>query len=302
MPGLHVNSPSACDAVRMSSTRPAEIPRRSGAESSRKLLRVLTSFNEQHHTQTASELAQAADIPLSSAYRFLSVLREEKLVEEAERGAYRLTLRLVGLGRAANVAVGDLITRARPVLEYIAAESGETTLLVRRLAASAVCADRVESVHPVRLQFDPGMPMSLHAGSAGRVLLATLSHAEREAYFAQAGIHRTAQLGDSELDGVAQVGWAESFGEVDAGIWGVSALIIDGSEVVGAIGVAGPLFRLDSDKRAEVIEAVRTGATAVGASLQSITGRQARVSRPIPGDRSPDGAPTRPLDGGEPGP
>lgn len=271
MAGPHVNPPSSCDAVRTSSTRPAAIPRRSGAESSRKLLRVLTSFNEQHHTQTVSELALAADIPLSSAYRFLSVLREEKLVEEAERGAYRLSLRLVGLGRAANVAVGDLIARARPVLEHIAAESGETTLLIRRLAGSAICADRVESVHPVRLQFDPGTPMSLHAGSAARVLLATLSRAEREAYFAQAGIRRTAQLGDNELDAVAQVGWAESFGEVDAGIWGVSALIIDGSEAVGAIGVAGPLFRLDSDKRAEVIEVVRTGANAVSASLQRPT-------------------------------
>jgi len=58
-----------------SAARRADESRRSGAESSRKLLRLLVSFDEQHHTQTVSELAKRADIPVSSAYRFLSVLR-----------------------------------------------------------------------------------------------------------------------------------------------------------------------------------------------------------------------------------
>lgn len=259
-----------------SAARRADESRRSGAESSRKLLRLLVSFDEQHHTQTVSELAKRADIPVSSAYRFLSVLRDEKLVEEAERGSYRLSLRMVALGRAATAAVSNLLRAARPVLEQIAASSGETTLLIRRSGFSAVCSDRVESLHPVRLQFDPGTPMSLHAGSAARILLAALPRTERYAYYAQIGLPRPGHLGDAELDALARVGWAESFEEVDAGIWGVSALVTaesasmngSSSDTVAAIGVAGPLFRLDADRRAEVIEMVRDGARTVSMNLR----------------------------------
>jgi len=57
---------------------------------------------------------------------------------------------------------------------------------------------------------------------------------------------------------------------VDAGIWGASALLRDGSEEVGAIGVVKPLFRLDSDQRAEIIALARAAATSVRAALHRL--------------------------------
>jgi len=52
---------------------------------------------------------------------------------------------------------------------------------------------------------------------------------------------------------------------VDAGIWGASALLRD-----GAIGVVKPLFRLDSDQRAEIIALARAAATSVRAALHRL--------------------------------
>lgn len=232
------------------------------------MLRILTAFDETRHTLAVAELAAAADVPVSSAYRYLSVLRDEKLVEEAERGYYRLSMRMVAMGRAASAALqGSIAEIARPVLESVVAATGETTLLIRRLGMSAVCIDRVESQHPVRLQFNRGHLMSLHRGSAARVLLSVLPPAERAAYFAAVDVERTEALADDALDRIRDAGWAESFEEVDEDIWGVSALVEHVGEPDTAIGLAAPLFRMNESQRRSAISRVRQAALTVSEKL-----------------------------------
>lgn len=254
----------------MASTGGGPRPRRSGAESSRKLLRILTVFDEKKHTRSVSELALAVGIPVSSAYRYLSVLREEKFVEEAERGQYRLSARVVGMARAATAAVQDILDIALPVLQSVVDATGETTLLIRRLNTAAVCVERVESQHPVRLQFDRGQLMPLHRGSAARVLLSAVPPDEREAYFGADGVERTDALSDAALDRVADAGWAESFEEVDDGIWGVSALIENGTDATAAVGLAAPLFRMGEPQRKRAITVVRRAALTISEALTSL--------------------------------
>lgn len=252
--------------------------RRSGAESSRKVLGVLSAFDERRHTLTAGRLAEAIDAPLSSTYRYLAVLRESGLVEEAEAaGSYRLTPRVIGMARAARAAQGGLERLARPVLERIAAASGETALLVKRVRVAAVCVDRVESPHPVRLQFDPGQPMPLHRGAAARVLLSGMPARERAAYLSGAA-REAAQAADEvwrppseeEFAQVAASGWAQSFEEVDEGIWGAAAAVREDGALLASIGVAGPLFRLGQAEREHVIALVRAGAAEVTAAIDRL--------------------------------
>ncbi|OLT31994.1 hypothetical protein BJF79_36610 [Actinomadura sp. CNU-125] len=236
--------------------------RRSGAESSRKALSLLLAFDAQHHTRGATELAAALEMPISSVYRYLSVLRETGMVEEAGQGEYRLSWVFVRLADAARAAGDTLESIARPVLAEVAEAGGETTLLIKRMGWNAVCVDRVDSSHPVRLQFDPGQPMSLHRGSAARVLLASMPADDRRGYLASVPDlpeHVRDQI-ETHVESVEGVGWAESFGEVDEGIWGASAAIRDRGRVIAALGVAGPLYRLQQDDRARIIQLVVDGA------------------------------------------
>nr|BFE35578.1 IclR family transcriptional regulator [Actinomadura rugatobispora] len=244
--------------------------RRSGAESSRKMLHLLLAFNERRHTRTAADLARALDMPQSSVYRYLSVLRDTGMVEDVGAGEYRLTWLFVGLARAARAAGDTLESTARPVLDSIAAAGGETTLLIKRVGWNAMCIDRVESPHPVRLQFDPGQPMTLHRGSAARVLLASMPAADRDRYLASVTGLTPAERDqiESDVDTVARTGWVESFGEVDEGIWGASALIRRQGEPLAAIGVAGPLFRLQQADRMKIINLLVSGAAEIAAALE----------------------------------
>lgn len=256
----------------------ATAERRSGAESSRKVLGLLLAFDERRHTLTTAELAAAIDAPLSSTYRYLSVLRSSGLLEESEvPGSYRLTFRVIGMARSARAAWGGLARLARPVLDRLAVESGETALLVKRNNTAAVCVDRAESPRPVRLQFDPGQPMALHRGSAARVLLSGMPERERADYLARlaeeaerlpAADWRPPTEGEIAL--VAKEGWTQSFEEVDEGIWGVSAAVREQGRLVASVGVAGPLFRLGQKEREHIIALVREGADEVSSAVDRL--------------------------------
>lgn len=249
----------------------------SGAGSARRLLDFLLQFNEKQPIRTAADLSQSTGVPASTTYRYLSLLRSYGLVEEVEHGAYRLTPRFIPLARAAQAGHAELIDLAHPVIDRLAHETGETTLLIRNIGWSAVCVDRVESPQPVRLSFDPGEAMPLHAGSAAKVLLAAMTPEERDTYAqglnaSRATADKMSLPTDEELDAIRQAGWAESFGEVDENIWGASAAVEDGNAVVGALGIAGPLFRLDEPTRSTIIRHVRAGAVEISDALRTRRG------------------------------
>jgi DNA-binding IclR family transcriptional regulator len=256
-----------------------------GAESGRRLLTCLTAFTADRPSPTVAELAAVVGVPASTAYRYVSLLREVGLVEAAGEGTYRLTDRVQALAAAAEAGQDDLASVATPVLKDLRDAIDETVLVVRRGGEFAYCVAREESTHPVRLQFAVGQAMPLHSGSAARVLLAAMQPRARGQYVQslrdEGPAARRGLLDASALDEVHAAGWTESYEEVDEGIWGVAAAITRGSggAVVGALGTAGPLFRLDEARRSVVIEAVRDAAAriseALGASGTGGSGPQA---------------------------
>jgi len=245
----------------------ASIP---GSESSGKVLSVLLSFTEERHTQTVQQLAEVLDAPMSSVYRYVGLLRDFGLLEEAEFGGYRVSLRAAALARAARAGSAGLSERVRPVLERLVEQTGETALLLRPLGHAVVAVDLEESRSPVRLMFERGVLMPLHQGAGPRVLLAALSAKERAAYYeALSAVAAAPELpSDDELDRVAAAGWAESFGQIEDGIWGTAAAVRVNNKVVAALSVAGPLYRLDDIKRAAAIQAVRDGAAEINSAEQ----------------------------------
>jgi len=253
------------------------VARRSEGSSGRKLLRVLLAFDTARPTWTVAELAAHVGVPLSSAYRYVTLLREEGLVEAipGDTGNYRLGPRATAVGRAAADTDTELVSAVRPHLQALRDSTDESAVLMRRAGdAAVVCVDRAESRHPVRLQVEVGQTMPTHVGSAGRVLLANLPDDRREAYLVDVvatGLdERTRdQLSAESLERVRDNGWTESFDEFDEGAWGCAAAISDDTGVVAALGTAGPVYRFDEPARWGAIAAVRAAAEAASAALRT---------------------------------
>lgn len=237
-----------------------------GSNSAQRLLELLFCFSEAKPVLTVSELGEATAMPQSTVYRYAALLKSEGLIEETGATGLRLTGRVVELARAARAGAESLIDAATPILEQVTATTGETALLIQRVGDSAVCVARTLSAHPVRLVYEPGESQPLHRGSAARLLFAnTLSEQEREQYRARVREREDSSAAETVPDerAVEQLrlhSWAHSFEEVEQGIWGTAALVSDGQRPRGALGVAGPLYRLELSARERITEIVTAAA------------------------------------------
>src|SRR6202050_3492654 len=120
-----------------------------GCEGARRVLALMLAFSADKNTLTARDLATVTGIALPSVYRYITLLRETGLLAGDERGSYRLSARLIGLARAAEAAE-SIIDIADPVMRELAAETGETVILVRLIGRAAVRVPPVQSAQRAR--------------------------------------------------------------------------------------------------------------------------------------------------------
>jgi DNA-binding IclR family transcriptional regulator len=241
-----------------------------GAEGGRRVLALLMAFSRQRHTMTARELADATAIPLPSVYRYVALLRDTGLLVGDDRGSYHLSARLTALAGAAHAAE-TLIDFADPVMRRLSAETGETVILIRLIARSAVCVHRVESTQSLRTSYEPGQPMSLEHGASARLLLASMPAGARREYLAP--LARRDPEAAAQLEEHAEIagerGWAVSEEEIDRGVWAASAAIRDSSGIVAALSVPSPLVRAPETMHEHLLGQVRAAADEINHALRA---------------------------------
>lgn len=236
-------------------------------------LDVLFAFTAAQPALTAAEIAAGIGLPVSTTYRYLRVLLSHGLLQRADTSLYRLGLRCLELARVASAQL-DLLAAARPVMQDLHRRTGETVMLAAMRWPEIVCLDRIESTHAMRISFDIGHTLPLHAGSTAKVLLAFADPAQQEAIltlrlqaFTPHTITDPARL-RRELELIRVRGYATSRGEVDEGARGISALVRGaGDRVAAALTVAGPKSRLSGSRVMEAIAAVRAAAAEITAQL-----------------------------------
>jgi DNA-binding IclR family transcriptional regulator len=242
-----------------------------GVESARKVLQLLLCFDAARPRAAVGELARAAGMPISSAYRHLALLREQGLVEEDGGGRYRVTPRVHALARAADAA-SPLMAAAQPVLARLAAETGATAVLFRVFGDVAMPVAAVEPRRPAHLSGVSGRSFPLHKGAPCKLLLASLPATVRTAYLdrieradpAERALRRERE---AELALIRKRGFAESFGEVDPGMYAVATPVVQKRRAIASIWAGIPARRVDAARRAALREATRAAGHALSQRL-----------------------------------
>jgi DNA-binding IclR family transcriptional regulator len=179
--------------------------------------------------QTAPALADAVGLNRSTAWRILATLEARGLVErDPETNRYRLGFAVLRLAAAAGHE--PLVRLAQPLLRRLADASGETVNLAVARQLELVYADQVQARHVMAPNW-LGHRVPLHATSTGKAFLAALPGGELEQIvrlerFTDATVTDLGALRD-ELAAVRARGWADSHGELELGLWGVSAAACD---------------------------------------------------------------------------
>jgi IclR family acetate operon transcriptional repressor len=220
-----------------------------------------------HGEMGITELATELGVHKSTAFRLVSVLDSRGLVEQAgDRGKYRLGFGIVRLA-GATAAQMDLSRESRPVCERLAAQVGETVNVAILDEGYAINVSQVRGSATVATINWVGQRTPLHATSSGKVLLANQPPAVRDELMARPLTMYTPRtitdpgLLRAELDAALVAGWASTGDELEIGLNAVAVPIrgMDGN-VVAALSVSGPSYRLTTDRFAEVARLAADGA------------------------------------------
>ncbi|MBV9101357.1 MAG: IclR family transcriptional regulator [Candidatus Dormibacteraeota bacterium] len=212
---------------------------------------VLLLFESVGPVLGAPEVSERLRMSRSTTYRYLQSLRSYDLLEEAEDGrGFRLGPRVLRLAKAVRQGLG-VPEVALPIMRELMLETDETVLLTRRSGANVVCVERVSSQHPIRLSYERGHIVPVHAGASAKVLLAYADPSEVDELLknplprlTKHSVTEPAKL-RRQLEQIRREGFAVSHGEADANVTGIAAPIRDGADrVVAALSIAGVDFRI----------------------------------------------------------
>ena len=165
---------------------------------------------------------------------------------ERDANGYRAGVGLV-FGAHAYLTSSPLLIAARSILQDLAAETGLTASLFKRLKWARVVLARVDGTQPLRYELPIGQRLPLHLG-AGKVLAAHLSPSELDDFLDQLGEHTRADGTKvnrddfvAELKHITDVGYSQARGEREPGVASVAAPINDPAGITAGVQVAGAI-------------------------------------------------------------
>lgn len=153
------------------------MPEISGVKSADRTLVVLEHLAEVG-SASFSELSTDLNLPKSSTSALLATLESAGWIERDSDRRFTVGLRAwqVGRGYRGHENIAD---RARPLMDALARDTGETVQLARLDGTENVYIGISESPSPMRLASSVGMRLPSHATGIGKALLSQLDPQER---------------------------------------------------------------------------------------------------------------------------
>jgi DNA-binding IclR family transcriptional regulator len=235
---------------------------------------LLLALGDSQGEAGVTELARRLGLHKSTASRLLATLQRRGLVEQDdETGKYRLGLVVIRLAERAERTL-DLRGLATPELERLARLTHETTGVGVLDDESLLTVAQVDGPNLIAVGDWTGRSTPLHCVASGTVLMSAL--AEREVLrMVRRGLVRFTErtIVDLEplLEELARIrrrGYATAIGEFELGLNAVSAPIHDArGNVIAAVDVWGPAFRLTPRRIPELAAQAREAAAAISARL-----------------------------------
>lgn len=225
---------------------------------------VLMLFaNTRARSLGVTEIANQLSLSKAVVHRVLASLRTADLIsfDDGTR-RYSLGPAAMTLGQA-YLANLDLREVARPFLERLLEETGETVTLSVRHGDERVYVDQLTPAVEVAMSVSLGRSFSLYAGSSSKAFLAFLPDPDQERLLSAEALSALTKQASvdveqlrEELATIRKRGYARSFGERQAGAASVAAPVFDHTgDPVAVMSVAGPVerFRQEADHAAKLL-------------------------------------------------
>ncbi len=262
-------------------------PQSPTSQSLQRAFGVLESVARRGTGITMAEISRELSLHPSTAFHVLrSLVALGYLRQEPSSRQYRLGSKVFQLAASVLTEL-ELSEIAGPVIAEMARVSGETSHLAVFDRGEVVVVAKADGSGPLRVAERVGYPRPAHCTAIGKVLLACQPEAEWRAFLASARLEpRTARTMTSrerleaEIERVRAAGHAVDDEEFAEGLRCIAMPVRNFTgQVVAAIGLSGPVWRVSPERLPELVGVVGRAAERLSAEL----GHTAAGSGPLAG-------------------
>jgi IclR family KDG regulon transcriptional repressor len=221
-------------------------------------LRLLEEFRAEDELGV-TELSRRLNLHKNNVFRLLATLEQRGYIEQSSANErYRLGAKCLELGET-FCRSHSLLDQARPILEELSQEVGETVHLAQMTAFEVVHVDAHVHQQPILTPSRVGQRLPVHCTALGKILLGSATEQSRQAYdqTVVAGRELAPRTPDTIVDPIkffdqvrtsAGQGFAIDVDECEEGLSCAAGAVYDRTGVaVAALSVSGPSFRLNAD-------------------------------------------------------
>lgn len=232
-----------------------------------KIIHVLIS-DENTPDWSISDLAAATALPISTLHRIMSTLISHGLVaQEPVTKHYRAGNRWMEIGLRLLDKI-DFRPVARSVMERLALEVEESIFLSIPDGNDSIPIEKVDSPLKIRIAENLGERIPLTIGAPSKTILAHSKQPEVERVVRLLVPAHQQQSFIKQLVEVKKAGYAISFGEKTEGTIAIAAPVIGyGNNLVAALSINAPSFRVPEERLSSLIEKVLAAAAEISLKI-----------------------------------
>jgi DNA-binding IclR family transcriptional regulator len=257
-------------------------------------LSILGLFDVDHREWTIDEMAEQTGLLRMTAYRMVRTLESMAfLVRDPSSNRYRLGPATIAMTYVSEDN-SSLVTAARPFLEKLTLDTGESVTMAVEIDGFPVCVDIINTNRPFKRRTAPGRILGDLVSVHGKLFAAFKPAEEREALLGQHHPQHTPysvvdqETLRAELEQIAHDDVAFDIEGVYLGTCAVGAPVRDQVGTVAAtISVVVPTGRFGPIERDRCTEAVRSAAAAFSGYLGWDPGKP---GQPVGGSQAAFGA------------
>ena len=211
---------------------------------------LLQILGQQDQAVSLKVLAAESQLHPSTAHRILAALQVHELVEKNERGNYQVGSALARLGGKAR-GQRELLQEARPVMDWLRDQVGDTVNLTVREGDEMVYVERVVPSRMMRIEQVIGSRAPLHVTAVGKLMLGEQAPEDWRHYAQRTGLPKYTKNTLVSYDQLRaaiqqcqQFGYAYDNEEAELGVGCIGVLIREASGAAQAgLSISAPIER-----------------------------------------------------------